>query len=61
MTDEKMVDKISGALTEKIGATVRDMGIEATMEKRFQQGAFVVIKVSVKSFDKEKLIRSAKG
>ncbi|KAJ1402218.1 hypothetical protein B484DRAFT_424466, partial [Ochromonadaceae sp. CCMP2298] len=56
---------VMGAITEKVitnvEAAVALMGIKATLEKVFQQDAFVVVRVQVVEVDKLMLLRGAKG
>ena len=61
ITDEKIIEKLSTTLIEKITLAISEMGITATLEKKFQKQSFVVIRVELVEVDKLKLIQVAKG
>lgn len=61
VTDEKVIDSLSATLISKISTAVNDMGIKADISKKFQKGAFVVVRVHVEDVDKLSLILGAKG
>jgi len=61
VSDEKVLGKITEKLVDNVTATVEDMGINASIQKVFSEGAYVVIRVHVKEVDKLKLLRKAKG
>lgn len=59
--DEKVLDTLAETLTAKIGEQTAVMGITAKVTKKFQQGSFVVLRVTVEEIDKLRLIVGAKG
>lgn len=61
VSDEKIINTLSSTLISKISAEVDAMGIQAEITKRYQQGPYVVIKVTVRDVDKKVLLSAAKG
>jgi hypothetical protein len=61
VTDEKVIASLAETLVSKILIAVNDMGIKADIKKKFQKGAFVVVRVHVQDVDKLALILGAKG
>lgn len=59
--DEKILSTLSEKLIEGIHKAVSDLNITATLENKFQQGSYVVIRVQVNDFDTMSLILTAKG
>lgn len=61
VTDTKVIDQLSEQLIEKTLSIINDLGIQADVSKRFQQGPFVVIRIHIIDVDTLKLILAAKG
>jgi len=61
VTDAKVIDQLSEQLIEKTISTISELGIQADVSKRFQQGPFVVIRIHILDVDTLKLILAAKG
>lgn len=59
--DEKILSTLSEKLIEGIHKAVSDLNITASLENKFQQGSYVVIRVQVADFDTMSLILTAKG
>lgn len=59
--DVKIIDSLADTLTAKISEQTMHMGITASVVKRFQQGSFVVLKVSIDEIDRLALVLAAKG
>lgn len=61
VSSELVLGKISEKLMEGVKLAVSDMGINASVQKSFQDGPYVVIRVQVNDVEKLKLLRKAKG
>jgi hypothetical protein len=61
VTDDKITEKMSAKLTEALPNAIKEMGIVATTEQKFQKGAYIVLEMTVQSADKIQLLTSAKG
>lgn len=61
ITDEKIIATISKTLIDNITAAVAEMGISCALEKSFQKGGFVVIKVEVADVDTLEMLLKVKG
>lgn len=59
--DEKILSTLSEKLIEGIHKAISDLNITASLENKFQQGSYVVIRVQVADFDTMSLILTAKG
>ncbi len=59
--DDKIIDSLADTLISKIIEQTVAMGVTATVKKRFQQGPFVVLKVSIEDIDRLSLVLAAKG
>lgn len=61
VTEEKVVEKFSSVLVDRVEKAIAEVGIEADIEIKFKQGSLVVIKLQVTEIDLLTLILSAKG
>lgn len=61
VSSELVLGKISEKLMEGVKLAVSEMGINASVQKSFQDGAYVVIRVQVNEIEKLKLLTKAKG
>lgn len=61
VSNDMVLTKISVKLIEGVKLAVSDMGISASIQKSFQDGAYVVIRVQVSDVEKLKLLKKAKG
>jgi hypothetical protein len=61
VSDSVVLGKISEKLMGAVNVAVNDMGISASIQKVFQEGSFLVIKMQIRDVDKIKLLKKAKG
>lgn len=61
VTDDKIITNLSDTLMDTIKKSVQDMGIQMDVQKRFQQGSFVVIQFQVLDIELLKVLKVAKG
>jgi uncharacterized protein YktA (UPF0223 family) len=61
VSNDMVLGKISEKLMEGVKNAVTDLGIDASVQKSFQEGAYVVIRVHVADVEKLKLLKKAKG
>jgi hypothetical protein len=61
VTDEKLLTNLSDTLMTTIRGSVEEMGIQMSVERKFQQGALVVMQFQVLDVDAIKVIRAGKG
>ncbi len=59
--DEKVLSTLSEQLILNVQKAVSELNISATIESKFQQGSFVVIRVQVHDFDTMSLVLASKG
>jgi uncharacterized protein YktA (UPF0223 family) len=61
VSNDMVLGKISEKLMEGVKNAVTELGIDASVQKSFQEGAYVVIRVHVADVEKLKLLKKAKG
>lgn len=61
VTDETIVAKLATTLMEKVPEAIAEMGIKATVTKKFQFKSFVVLQVVVNDVNKSTLLKATKG
>jgi len=61
VTEEKVVQKFSELLVDRVEKAVAEVGIEASVEIKYKQGPLVVVQMQVTEVDPLQLVLSAKG
>ena len=61
VSEDKIIEKLSAGLLEKIPEAIQQMGITADMKQCFQLKSYVVMRVHITSADKIVLFNASKG
>ena len=61
VSDSAVIEKIANELVGRIQRATADMGITATLQRRYHKGPYVCLKVSILEIEKMQLILAAKG